>query len=143
MMALGSLMEQVRHAIVTDGEDGLRPSHFRVIGSVPPDSGINVTELAERVGMTKQGIGQFVTQLTRDGYLVSESDPLDRRVRIVRRTRLGNDATHRLALVLQGLEEEWARHVGKQRYRAFRVLLDEIADVNAPQSALDPRLETP
>jgi DNA-binding MarR family transcriptional regulator len=142
MMALGSLMEQVRHAILTDGEDGLRPSHFRVIGSVPPDSGITVTELAERVGMTKQGIGQFVTQLTRDGYLLTESDPRDRRVRVVRRTRLGNDATHRLTLVLQRLEEQWARHVGTRRYRQFRLLLDEIADINASPSALEPRLET-
>ncbi len=94
--------------------------------------------------MTKQGIGQFVTQLTRDGYLVSESDPLDRRVpRRLAELASAMTATHRLALVLQGLEEEWARHVGKQRYRAFRVLLDEIADVNTPQSALDPQPETP
>jgi DNA-binding MarR family transcriptional regulator len=130
MMVVGLLMEQARQVIITDGEDGLRPSQFRVIGSVPPDGGISITELAERVGMTKQGIGQFVTQLTNDGYLVTESDPQDRRVRIVRRTRLGNDATHRLALMLQGLEEEWAQRVGKRRYRDFRRLLDEIAGLS-------------
>lgn len=130
MMVVGSLMEQARQVIITDGEDGLRPSQFRVIGSVPPDDGITVTELAERVGMTKQGVGQFVTELTRDGYLVTESDPQDRRVRIVRRTRLGHDATHRLALMLHGLEEDWARRVGRQRYREFRRLLDEIAGIS-------------
>ncbi len=130
MMVLGSLLDQARQIIITDGEDGLRPSHFRVIDSVPTDDGITVTELAERVGMTKQGIGQFVTQLTRDGYLVTESDPQDRRVRIVRRTPLGNDATHRLAIMLQGLEDDWARRVGKRRYREFRRLLDEIAGIS-------------
>jgi DNA-binding MarR family transcriptional regulator len=127
MTVLGLLLEETRQLILRDGEDGLRPSQFRVIGSVPPNGGITVTELAERVGMTKQGIGQFVTQLTQDGYLATETDPDDRRVRVVRRTRLGNEATRRLALMLGGLEEAWARRVGQRRYREFRAVLDEIA----------------
>ena len=49
------------------GRRDSRPSHHRVIGRVPPE-GITVTDLAERVGMTKQGIGQFVTQLTESGH---------------------------------------------------------------------------
>ena len=130
MMVLGALMEQGRHVIITNNEDGLRPSQFRVIGSVPPDEGITVTELAERVGMTKQGTGQFVTQLTEAGYLSTESDPDDRRVRLVRRTRLGNEATHRLAVTLRELENEWAERVGKRRYREFRSILDKIAGIS-------------
>jgi len=46
-------------------------------------------ELGERVGMTKQGCGQFVTHLVETGHLATEPDPSDRRVRIVRRTPLG------------------------------------------------------
>src|ERR1700704_4739715 len=127
MQVLGVLLEEARQLVVRDGQDGLRPSHFRVIGSVPPDRGITVTELAERVGMTKQGIGQFVTQLTSVGYLVTESDPDDRRMRIVHRTPLGNEATGRLAVTLQRLEQDWAKRVGKRRYKDFRALLEEIA----------------
>ena len=48
-----------------------------------------VTELAERVRMTKQGCGQFVTQLVETGHLAVEADPDDRRVRRVRRTAKG------------------------------------------------------
>ncbi len=130
MKMLGVLFEEARQLVLRDGEDGLRPSQLRVIDSVPREGGITVTELAERVGMTKQGIGQFVTQLAQDGYLVTESDPDDRRVRIVRRTRLGHEATLRLAGVLRGLEQDWADRVGKQRYRDFRVVLDEISRVD-------------
>lgn len=130
LQVLGLLLEEARQLLLREGEDGLRPSQFRVIDSVPADGGTTVTELAERVGMTKQGIGQFVTQLTQGGYLVTESDPDDRRVRIVRRTRLGDEATHRLALMLQGLEDDWAERVGKRRYRDFRAVLDEIGRVD-------------
>ncbi len=130
LYVLGLLWEEARQLIIRDGEDGLRPSQLRVIGSVPPDRGITVTDLAERVGMTKQGIGQFVTQLTHDGYLITESDPNDGRMRIVRRTPLGDEATDRLAQMLQGLEKDWAERVGKRRYRDFRSMLDEIARVD-------------
>ena len=124
---LGLLFEEARQVILRNGRDGLRPSHFRVIDAVPPDRGITVSELAERVGMTKQGIGQFVTQLTQAGYLVTEAAPEDRRMRIVRRTGLGCEATQQLTAVLRELEEHWAARVGPRRYRQFRATLDEIA----------------
>lgn len=127
MQVLGQLIEETRQLILSDGEHGLRPSQFRVIDCVPAGGGITITELAELVGMTKQGIGQFVTQLTDSGYLVTESGADDRRVRIVRRTLLGQQATEHLALVLEGLERDWAARVGTHRYREFRAVLDEIA----------------
>lgn len=127
LQALGQIMEESRQLILRTSDVRLRPSQFRVIGSVPADGGITITELAERVGMTKQGIGQFVTQLTQDGFLTSSTDPDDRRVRVVRRTPLGEEANHHLALVLRELEGEWAERVGRRRYREFRAVLDEIA----------------
>ncbi len=132
MKVLGLLFEQARQVILGDGPDGLRPSQFRVIDAVPPDRGITVSELAERVGMTKQGIGQFVTQLTEAGYLVTEATADDRRMRIVRRTRLGSETTQQLAGSLRELEEHWAARVGQRRYREFRAILDEIAGTDSP-----------
>lgn len=127
LQALGHLMDESRRRMLGRDDVRLRPSQFRVIDSVPVDRGITITELAERVGMTKQGIGQFVTQLTQDGFLTSSTDPDDRRARIVRRTPLGDQAIHHLAVMLRGLEHEWAERIGKRRYRAFRAALDEIA----------------
>jgi DNA-binding MarR family transcriptional regulator len=127
MHVLGDLMSQSRTLLLTEGEPGLRPSHHRVIGHVPPE-GITVTELADRVGMTKQGIGQFVTQLTGSGYLTVGSSPDDRRVRIVRRTVQGDAAARRLATLLDRLESDWANRVGTERYDDFRATLEEIAE---------------
>lgn len=126
MQALGSLMTQTRELILAEGEPGLRASHHRVIGHVPPE-GITLTELAERVGMTKQGIGQFVTQLTESGHLQVEAKPGDRRVRVVHRTTKGDASVRGLSALLDRLEETWAAQVGRTRYREWRKVLEEIA----------------
>jgi len=105
---------------------GLRQSHFRVISSVPPE-GISVTELAERVGMTKQGCGQFVTTLVGSGHLKVEEDRADRRVRRVRRTPKGNRTIASVTDRILAIEDDWASRVGERRYRTFRRVLEELA----------------
>jgi DNA-binding MarR family transcriptional regulator len=123
---VGGLMQHVRDAFDPDEWGGLRQSHFRVISCVPAD-GISVTDLAERLGMTKQGCGQFVTHLVATGHLTSEPSLADARVRTVRRTPAGEDnvvaVTHRMA----ELEDSWRVEVGERRYASFRRVLEEIA----------------
>lgn len=131
MLALGNLMAESRELLLAQAGSELRPSHHRVIGHVPPE-GITVTELAERVGMTKQGIGQFVQQLTDSGHLRTTAPPQDKRLRIIRRTSKGEASVRRLAAVLAELEERWAERVGRARYREFRDVLDQLADVSSP-----------
>jgi DNA-binding MarR family transcriptional regulator len=126
LIALGNLMSQSRSLVLAEGERGLRPSHHRVIGHVPPE-GVTVSDLADRVGMTKQGIGQFVTQLTESGHLTVARSDDDRRIRVVRRTAKGDDAARRLSDLLEQLEADWANRVGTHRYNEFRATLDELA----------------
>ena len=126
LLALGSLMSESRELVLAEGERGLRPSHHRVIGHVPPE-GITITDLADQVGMSKQGIGQFVSQLTESGHLTVTLDPGDRRIRIVRRTAKGQAAARRLSGLLDSLEQTWAERVGESRYAEFRAILDDIA----------------
>ena len=126
LLALGNLMSESRRMVLEADEEGLRPSHHRVIGHVPP-GGITVTDLAERVGMTKQGTGQFVTQLTESGHLRVSRTPQDARVRLVSRTARGEAAVRRLAGLLEELEAQWGARVGRRRYTEFRAILDELA----------------
>lgn len=124
-LLMGLLFREVRDVFADEDWDGLRQSHFRVISAVPPE-GINVTDLGERVGMTKQGCGQFVTTLVASGHLRVEQDLADRRIRWVRRTPEGSRTiaavTRRMLLIEQG----WAERVGECRYRTFRSVLEEI-----------------
>ena len=126
LQLLDPVLQHFRDLVAGEDWRGLRASHFRMMSAVPA-RGITITELADRVGMTKQAIGQFVTTLVDSGHLVTEEDPQDRRLRIVRRTRRGDEVTQELAHMLDGLEQRWAERVGAKRYGQFRQTMEEIA----------------
>jgi DNA-binding MarR family transcriptional regulator len=130
-LLMGLLFRHVHDVFASEDWGGLRQSHFRVVAWVPPE-GISVTELAERVGMTKQGVGQFVTHLVGTGHLSEGADPGDRRVRLVRRTRKGRALLAAVRDRNLRIEADWAEHVGESRYREFRTVLEEIALGRSP-----------
>ena len=125
-MLLGELMGQVRASFLEHDWAGLRPSHLRVLSSVP-EGGCTVTELAGLVGMTKQGCGQFVTTLVGSGHLAESRAAGDRRVRLVTRTGEGDATLIRFAGLMEGLEGRWRDAVGPRRYAAFRGVLDQLS----------------
>ncbi len=125
-MLMGRLLRTVRASLADEDWDGLRQSHLRLLSEVPPD-GSTITDLGERLGMTKQASGQFVRQLVSTGHLRVTGDSADRRSRIVLRTRLG-DRTHVAATErVRQVESQWAERVGVRRYAQFRAVLDDLA----------------
>jgi DNA-binding MarR family transcriptional regulator len=125
-LLMGLLFREVGQVFAAEDWKGLRQSHFRVMTAVPPE-GISVTELGERVGMSKQGCGQFVTSLVDSGHLRTEPEPSDRRVRRVRRTPKGNRTVAAVTKRMLEIEESWAERVGERRYRTFRSVLEDLA----------------
>lgn len=122
-------LRQLRDDLIAaaDGEfAGLRSSHFRLLELIPVD-GARPTELADRAGMTKQALGQFVEYLQDLGYVDSAPDPADRRARIVRRTARGDAANKLSQAVIADRERKWRELVGTSRYATFRRVLTEIA----------------
>ena len=85
---MGRLMRHLSSTFAREDWNGLRQSHFRLMSSIPV-AGITITDLADRLGMTKQASGQFVTTLAADGYLDVRADPDDRRARLVFLTTQG------------------------------------------------------
>lgn len=125
-MMLGFLAQEMREQLAGSDWHGLRMSHFRVMSGVPAE-GVTITELADRVGMTKQGCGQFVTQLCASGHLEIRPDPTDRRSRVVFRTPLGRRTMRRVVAANERLERQWAERVGPKRYAQFRTVLEQLA----------------
>lgn len=121
----GLLFGKIRTAFDPDEWEGLRQSHFRLLSNVP-DTGLTITELAEVLGMTKQGCGQFVTALVASKHLRTASDRHDRRVRRVFRTARADRLMRAVDDHLATLEQEWATQVGPRRYATFRTVLTEI-----------------
>ena len=129
-LLMGMLFREASHAFDGKNWQGLRQSHFRVISAVTAE-GVSVTDLGDRLGMTKQGCGQFVTSLVESGHLRVSADPRDRRIRLVRRTAKGNRTIAAVTRRMLEVEDEWADRVGRQRYRTFRKVLEELAQPTA------------
>lgn len=122
---LADTLDLIRQTFRSEDWLNLRTSHFRLLSAVP-DDGLSITELAERLGMTKQGCGQLVTTLDVSGHLVVAVDGSDRRLRIVRRTGLGDLMVTAVEDRIEQIEQGWASQVGPQRYATFRQVMAEL-----------------
>ncbi len=89
-------------------------------------AGTRVTTLAERAGMTKQGMGQLVLDLERQGYVARAPDPTDRRAALVRFTEAGQRFLRDAVAVTQDMEAEYAAVLGEQ---GLAVLRDSLAAI--------------
>jgi DNA-binding MarR family transcriptional regulator len=92
----------------------LRAAHTQLFPHITTD-GVRLTELADKLGVTKQAIGPLVDDLERDGVVERVDDPDDRRAKRIRWTRKGQRAVLHGLGVLAALESKLAREIGKPR----------------------------
>ncbi len=129
------LLEIVRQTLMTQDWSGLRNSHFRLLSCVSV-TGSTITELSRVLFMTKQAVGQFVTQLQDSGHLDVKIDELDRRRRIVMRTVQGDRVIGQVNATIGVIEQRWSDLVGQEDYRTFRNVLQQIAlDPSPPETS--------
>ncbi|MEZ5421173.1 MAG: MarR family transcriptional regulator [Vicinamibacterales bacterium] len=89
-------------------------------------AGIRPTELARRVEVSKQAVGQALADLETRGLVELVSDPIDGRARLVRLTAAGLAAFEHGRGVLAFYEEALAARVGQPRIDALNDLLEQV-----------------
>src|SRR5687767_2166502 len=70
------------------GQPVLRASHTNLFPHIDFE-GVRLTELAQRLGVTKQAVGQVVAELEELGVVEVRPDPSDGRAKLVRFTTKG------------------------------------------------------
>ena len=109
----------------------LRRSHTSLLPHIALE-GTRITELSQRLGITKQAVSQLVDDLEQLGVLARVPDPDDLRARRVVFTERGRQGLLEGLQVLQELEAEAARDIGKQRMAGLReALLALLAKLEA------------
>jgi DNA-binding MarR family transcriptional regulator len=88
-----------------------RLAHTQLFPHIDLD-GTRATDLAARVGITKQAVGQLVDELVALGLLERQDDPRDRRAQLIRFTDEGLAELVRGFDVLDGIERELGKLVG-------------------------------
>jgi DNA-binding MarR family transcriptional regulator len=107
------------------GYGDLRPGHGCVFGTITPE-GERLTVLAERANLTKQAVGEVVSDLERAGYVERVPDPHDGRAKIIRLTKRGEDAWTLGHSYLDEIRQRWSERYGKERVDTTIELLGEI-----------------
>jgi DNA-binding MarR family transcriptional regulator len=92
--------------------------------------GTRTTVLADRGGMTKQGMGQLVIDLERQGYLVRKPDPTDGRAVLVTFSAQGEQLLCDALAVTGEVEAEYVAALGEERMALFRDMLATLATID-------------
>jgi DNA-binding MarR family transcriptional regulator len=119
------LQKRVEEALEEAGMGDLRRAHHPVLQHLD-EEGSRVTDLADRMRVTKQAVAYLVDYLERRGYLDRVPDPYDGRAALLRRTERAWEV-HRIARrVVEDVQREWADHLGEARMRELRALLKDL-----------------
>jgi DNA-binding MarR family transcriptional regulator len=112
--------------VAAAGYADIRPSHGCVFGGIDPENGSRLTELADRAMMTKQSVGEVVSDLEKRGYLERVPDPQDGRAKIIRLTTKGREVYLAGWRLNEELEQQWAAQFGEDHVAAMREALELV-----------------
>jgi DNA-binding MarR family transcriptional regulator len=112
------------------GFAAVRAAHTNLFPHLDSD-GIRMTELARRLGVSKQAVGQLVAELEAMGVVESRPDPEDGRAKLVRFSARGIQAVQHGLGVLSGIERQLQQQIGKARMDALRETLQTIIEMLA------------
>jgi DNA-binding MarR family transcriptional regulator len=110
------------------GFDDLERPHLNVLRYPGPD-GVRPSELAARLGTTKQALNYLLGELERLGYLERRPDRDDARSKRIALTPRGRAIVPVIRDAVVEVERDWAERLGPKRFGQLRALLVELNDL--------------
>jgi DNA-binding MarR family transcriptional regulator len=101
--------------------------------------GTRLTEIASRLGVTKQAAGQLVDELVELGMLERAPDPTDARAKLVRFSRRGRQAIFDGLGVLKEIEHDLVHLLGDANVRTLHEVLAAIVQREGARADRQPR----
>jgi len=128
--ALLRLASEATHRVLLDrlhaaGFDDVRSSHFELF-RFPGPEGMHPTELADRVGLSKQALNHLLNELESLGYLTRETTGTDGRHRVVRLTSRGLAFAAAAKTAVLAIEDELTMVLGERRMNGLKADLTAI-----------------
>lgn len=131
LLASRAFFDELHRRLAAAGHAGLRPAHGFLFQALGPD-GATASEIAKRLGLTKQAARLVVQELAERGYVEQGQDPADRRRRPVLLTARGEDALRRSEAIFDELRDELAAQLAPKLLTEGLQLLDMIEDRYGP-----------
>jgi DNA-binding MarR family transcriptional regulator len=117
--------DEFEAAMTAAGHGWMTQAQGAVVGHLRA-AGVPQAELAQKLGVSKQAVQQFVDALEADGFVLRAVDPADKRGRIVQLTAKGAQALDDGNRIKQEIEARYRAAVGPARFADFMAVLDEL-----------------
>jgi DNA-binding MarR family transcriptional regulator len=115
-----AMVEKLRVRMAAAGHPDIREGYGCVFGFIDLENGSRLTELAASAGLTKQAVGEAVTELESLGYVTRTPDPHDGRAKIIKLTDRGLDVVIKGRRIFSQIEHEWAEQIGPELVASLR-----------------------
>lgn len=123
--------QAIERAQAVTGDDRLSQAHTSLFPHISSE-GIRLTTLAERLGISKQAVGQLVDDLEDMALVERVPDPSDGRAKLIRWTPGGREGLDAGLALLGELQAELAEVVGsdalQQAHQVLLRLLDHLEE---------------
>ncbi|WP_354700831.1 hypothetical protein DSM112329_01123 [Paraconexibacter sp. AEG42_29] len=126
-MAWEDAILEVHDGLVDAGFEDIRPAHRIVLRDVLT-AGLRPTDLAARLGVSKQAANDVLREFEAGGYITLVPDPEDGRAKRIQATERGTALVQTASRVSVEIADRWAASVGERRFAQFEEVLREVAD---------------
>lgn len=126
--------DQLYAGVLAAGFDDLTAAHVG-LWRYPGLEGLRPSQLADRVGITKQSVNDLLGHLEAQGYLLRVPDSTDGRARMIRLTAKGRRLEQTIYAAAGGAQERIAEILGPRRFAQLHSsleLLNDQLDVSRP-----------
>jgi DNA-binding MarR family transcriptional regulator len=120
------------------GYGDLRPVHGFALQVITRAGAVTASELAERLGVTKQATSQLVEQLVRRGYISRVAHPGGGRRRLLALTARGEQHLRDAGRILHEVERELTRNIDARRLSDTRQDLITLVRASVPPPEVPP-----
>jgi DNA-binding MarR family transcriptional regulator len=127
LFAIGyqSSVERLHQTLAARGWEDVRPN-FGFVLLAARASGIQVTEIATLLGVTKQAASKLVDAMEQAGYVHRTGYPPDKRARLVALTRRGRQLLAVVEQIYAEIEADWAAVLGTRQLESMRADLTTV-----------------
>ncbi|HEX4009356.1 MAG TPA: MarR family transcriptional regulator [Solirubrobacteraceae bacterium] len=129
--AFRALIDDLHRELAQRGHPDARPVHGFALQAIGGDDA-RVSDLARRLGVSKQAAAKTAAALERLGYVAREPDPADGRAVRLRRTPRGEELLVLSAEIFDRQRAAWIAQLGADRVRALEDDLERIAAAGGP-----------
>jgi DNA-binding MarR family transcriptional regulator len=119
------------------GLDDMPRTGYRVVGSLAR-GGSSLRDIAGRLGMSKQAVGQLVDALVARDYCLRLPDPQDRRRVVLRLSDRGWAAARAIRDAVSSVDRMLAGQVSSQDMATARQVLTALAELGRAAGRRDP-----